>query len=45
MDAKFYELIREQFIQIRFEFADLNGLRTSLNKEKKFAAKDWITLF
>ena len=45
MDAKFYGLIREQFIQIRFEFADLNGLRTSLNKEKKFAAKDWITDF
>jgi hypothetical protein len=44
-DARFYGLVRKEFMQVGLEFPDVNGLSVRLSKEKKVAGKGWVRDF
>jgi hypothetical protein len=41
-DARLYGLKRREFMQLGFEFADLNGSTRRFNKEKKLSGEEWV---
>lgn len=44
-DARFYGITRKRLMQVVYQFAEINGLSSRFNTEKKMAGKDFVKGF